>query len=371
MPHNLKRQGVLPVFFLSPKGAPERDKQQVVQDKMMEGLHGSRGFRIIASVKDSHKPTIFALSIAAFLAPVAAAQRLEGHPDVHPSGGEVGGRGRRRRAGDPQPGNQPVRPRLSDNGHRRRRHLPQLDAGEYWQICMSGWNARGGNAFAIDPKNPDRILGQGRNGGDFGPEANGIYLSTDRGASWKHVLPRNDGNEWRRDSTGVSIRQLRLHKRMLHHRLFRKPRRRPFQIRRCRRNLELYQQRQNRRGDEGPSGEGLRLPGRQFTARPRLLQERRRRQNLPQINENYTLGLDVIATRPDNVYIARWDKVLVSEDAGETFKPAGKTEGLPGGTPIQDIRVSPADPGSWPPTWRAAVVGKLRLLFRRRRRYLA
>jgi hypothetical protein len=75
-----------------------------------------------------------------------------------------------------------------------------LDAGNHWQLCMSGWNARGGNAFAIDPQAPERLLGVGANGNDFGPAANGVYLSTNRGASWKQVLPRNDGNEWRRDS---------------------------------------------------------------------------------------------------------------------------------------------------------------------------
>jgi hypothetical protein len=62
------------------------------------------------------------------------------------------------------------------------------------------------------------------------------------------------------------------------------------------------------------------------------------------INDNYTLGLEVIPTRPDAVYIARWDKVLVSKDAGENFHPVGKNQGLPAGTPIQDIRVSPVDP---------------------------
>ncbi|HLI47371.1 MAG TPA: hypothetical protein VKV18_01595 [Chthonomonas sp.] len=31
-----------------------------------------------------------------------------------------------------------------------------LDGGKHWQVCMVGWYARGGNYFAIDPRNADR-----------------------------------------------------------------------------------------------------------------------------------------------------------------------------------------------------------------------
>ena len=73
-----------------------------------------------------------------------------------------------------------------------------LDGGKHWNACTIGWNARGANAFAIDPRNPDRVLGVGGNGNDWdknwGPNyPNGLYLSTNRAARWKHLLPRNEG----------------------------------------------------------------------------------------------------------------------------------------------------------------------------------
>ena len=57
---------------------------------------------------------------------------------------------------------------------------------------MTGWEARGANGFAIDPKNARHVLGVGGNSIDWdknwGPSPNGLYLSTDKAASWKHVL---------------------------------------------------------------------------------------------------------------------------------------------------------------------------------------
>ena len=66
------------------------------------------------------------------------------------------------------------------------------DGGTHWTIAMSGWEARGANGFAIDPKNAKHVLGIGGNSmnweAGWGPSPNGLYLSTDKAASWKHVL---------------------------------------------------------------------------------------------------------------------------------------------------------------------------------------
>ena len=59
---------------------------------------------------------------------------------------------------------------------------------------MVGWNNRGANAFALDPKNADRLLGVAGNSVDLG-NWSGVYLSTDRGASWKQVLPKGEAND--------------------------------------------------------------------------------------------------------------------------------------------------------------------------------
>lgn len=68
-----------------------------------------------------------------------------------------------------------------------------LDGGKNWDLAMSGWNARGANGFAIDPKNPDHVLGIGGNSMDWNANwstnsPNGLYFSHDRAAHWKQVL---------------------------------------------------------------------------------------------------------------------------------------------------------------------------------------
>jgi photosystem II stability/assembly factor-like uncharacterized protein len=72
-----------------------------------------------------------------------------------------------------------------------------LDGGKLWQQASVGWNARGANHFAIDPRNPRRVLGVAGNsldwGENWGPSPHGVYLSTNQAASWKHVLAAREG----------------------------------------------------------------------------------------------------------------------------------------------------------------------------------
>jgi hypothetical protein len=64
-----------------------------------------------------------------------------------------------------------------------------LDGGERWEPCNVGYTPRGNSGFAIDPNNPDYCLAVGANSAPG--EWHGLYLSTDRAASWRHVLPQN------------------------------------------------------------------------------------------------------------------------------------------------------------------------------------
>jgi len=218
------------------------------------------------------------------------------------------------------------------------------DAGAHWRICMSGWNARGGNAFAIDPKNADRIVGVGANGNDFGPHSNGAYLSTDRGLTWKQTLPRDDGNEFRRDSVAMDPASFDaalgycsvVYFESRDGGLFKSTDGGATWALSCRERTGAAIKIHPSKGfiylaDHSQDGHGFYKSsdgGKTFR----------------QINANYTLGIDVIPTRPDDVFISRWDKVLVSNDAGESFHPAGRNQGLPDNTPIRDIKVCPADP---------------------------
>jgi len=72
-----------------------------------------------------------------------------------------------------------------------------LDGGAHWESSMVGWDARGANAFAIDPRNARRVLGVASNSMEWnpawGPSPHGLYLSTDKAASWRHVLAAMPG----------------------------------------------------------------------------------------------------------------------------------------------------------------------------------
>ena len=72
-----------------------------------------------------------------------------------------------------------------------------LDGGAHWEVCMTGWDARGANAFAIDPRNARRAVGVASNSMEWdpnwGPSPHGLYLSTDKASSWKHVLAATPG----------------------------------------------------------------------------------------------------------------------------------------------------------------------------------
>ncbi len=72
-----------------------------------------------------------------------------------------------------------------------------LDGGKNWEQATVGWDARGCNGVAIDPKNPSHLIGLGGNGSDWnetwGASPHGIYVSGNKAASWKHVSALLEG----------------------------------------------------------------------------------------------------------------------------------------------------------------------------------
>ncbi len=217
-----------------------------------------------------------------------------------------------------------------------------LNGGNNWQVCMVGWNARGGNGFAIDPHNADHIVGIGANSNDYG-SANGLYVSTNQGASWSQSLSigtgsqgdiefdkssysaslgictiayydgptgiwksTNGGTSWSKIKEGFYNAQIEVHPALGY----------------------LYVA-SNDGADRGfwRSSDG----GSSFT----------------QYTTDYVTGLDVIETQPDHVYISRWFKVWKSTDAGVNFDYVGNNydnDGLPDNTPLHGITVSPSNP---------------------------
>ncbi|MEM6314203.1 MAG: hypothetical protein AAF743_08950, partial [Planctomycetota bacterium] len=61
-----------------------------------------------------------------------------------------------------------------------------LNGGVTWEPANVGFTPRGTNCVAFDPRDASRIIAVGANTAAF--ERHGIYLSTDRGSSWRHVL---------------------------------------------------------------------------------------------------------------------------------------------------------------------------------------
>ncbi|MBC8138575.1 MAG: hypothetical protein H8F28_22065 [Fibrella sp.] len=72
-----------------------------------------------------------------------------------------------------------------------------LDGGKNWEQATVGWSGRGCNGVAIDPRNPSHVIGLAGNsvdwGENWGQTPNGIYLSSDKAASWKPVLGLLEG----------------------------------------------------------------------------------------------------------------------------------------------------------------------------------
>ncbi|MEI7575589.1 MAG: hypothetical protein WCK51_01755 [Armatimonadota bacterium] len=62
-----------------------------------------------------------------------------------------------------------------------------LDGGESWHQASVGFSPRGAVSIAIDPKNSDRVIVIGAN--SLPMDHHGVWLSTNRGASWKSVHP--------------------------------------------------------------------------------------------------------------------------------------------------------------------------------------
>ncbi|NJK87896.1 MAG: hypothetical protein HC906_19960 [Bacteroidales bacterium] len=220
-----------------------------------------------------------------------------------------------------------------------------LDAGNTWQICMVGWNARGCNDIAIDPKNINHIIAIGGNsGGDYTGDDNGIYVSVNKAASWQQTLKTatpeggkvaidessfdtvagyckfayysspdngfwkstNGGYSWTKITADYSSCLVKVH----------------------------------------PT-KGYVYIGSPHEANHGFWKSTDGGTTFIRKYDNYLFGLDVISTHPDNVYISGHAKIAMSEDAGETFFYPGTDwakDGLPADKPLENIRVSPANP---------------------------
>lgn len=226
------------------------------------------------------------------------------------------------------------------------------DGGKTFAPAMMGYYSIGACGFAIDPHNIDRCLAVGDNSGQDGNKYyvyNGIYLSTDRGATWKHVLPKlNRGGEKAREQIAFDPSSF------------------DPKLGFC--TVAYWAEEGN--ADE-PGGRLYRTTdgGSQWTqvadgaaygggGKTVVLKihpttgdvylagdkgfyvSRDGGRAFTQKREGSFTSLDVVPTRPDAVYLTTTDTLLRSADAGETFKPIPHT----GTSQFYRLKVSPADP---------------------------
>ncbi len=66
-----------------------------------------------------------------------------------------------------------------------------LNGGAKWEPCNVGYTPRGNAGFAIDPHNANYALAVGANSTAW--NWHGVYLTSNKAASWRSVLPQNYG----------------------------------------------------------------------------------------------------------------------------------------------------------------------------------
>ena len=228
-----------------------------------------------------------------------------------------------------------------------------LDGGAHWEVCMVGWDARGANAFAIDPRNASHVLGIAGNSMNWdphwGPTPHGLYLSVDKAASWTHVLALTGGIAGAVAFDPSSYDPARGY---------------------CTRAYHLANDQGVYRTDDGGRSWGMAhaalaaAPGRSFDAGGGfasnlqvapdgtvyaggvggLFRSRDRGRTFEAVR---TDEVDGLALTPDGrtLYISGSGGVLASRDGGTTFTALpGKGLERPAGLPVVGVTVSPADP---------------------------
>lgn len=220
-----------------------------------------------------------------------------------------------------------------------------LDGGKRWQVCMSGWDSRGANVFAIDPRDARCIIGVGGNSGDAAILCNGLYLSTDQGASWRHVLPPGVGN----DARAAVAYDLASYDAKLGH---------------C--TTAYFDSRDQglfKSTDGGVTwavinqelsncvlrvhptkGDGY--LGCNDAPRQGFYRSEDGGVSFQRTDERYVTGLNVSPAMPDAVWVSRWDKVQVSTDRGNTSATSAPMayRWVAGRPAYPDLTVSPSEP---------------------------
>jgi photosystem II stability/assembly factor-like uncharacterized protein len=220
-----------------------------------------------------------------------------------------------------------------------------LDSGKTFEPCNMGYTPRGNCGFAIDPVNTSRALAIGANSLEM--DCHGIYLTTDKGSSWSHVLPKKTKGyrDFREQVTfdkssydvGAGCCKVAYWSAAASS---------------ADGTGRLYKSADGGEtwaevADSQPLGGGIvkvhPAKGYVYVANGGgLFKSSDGGGSFAQTVQGGVTGLDVVATQPDRVFACKGNEVLVSRDAGETFTSV-TPGGLPGKRNLLQIRVSPAN----------------------------
>ncbi len=229
-----------------------------------------------------------------------------------------------------------------------------LDGGKNWEPANVGFDSRGTSGAAIDPKNPDRAVVIAAN--SVADPRNGIYLTSDRGASWKQVHSETMGaGQDRRVQVAYDASSYDAEAgltRVLYWSTLSKDK--PAWGR-SRLKPGFYKSEDGGESwDKIPGGEVVAdaylavhpIDGTVFAANPegvRLSTDGGKSWKL--VLEGMTTGLTLSPARPDTLYVTLEDGVWRSEDRGETWVELESSQSLARkGAQLRNITASPANP---------------------------
>ena len=230
-----------------------------------------------------------------------------------------------------------------------------IDGGKMWQPSNSGMLSRGCCAFAIDPNNINNILAVGAN--SMYHESNGIYLSTDRGETWKQVFSAKicgyrdfreqivfDSSSYDETNGGSMIAYWSPGQEKDKYQVWGEQAQLPHLYKSvdCGRSWKTVNDKigwdaivkvHPRKGYVYVANDS----GFYISANGGA--------DFEKVLDGVVRGLDVVLSRPDNVYITTREGLFISEDSGKNFTKAGNV-GFPTGEEnnAMNLKVSPADP---------------------------
>ncbi|WNR42915.1 hypothetical protein [Paenibacillus roseipurpureus] len=223
------------------------------------------------------------------------------------------------------------------------------NGGKQWEPSSIGFTPRGGNMIAIDPKNSNRVLIVGANG--TAHPKNGLYLSTDKAKSWKPVFTHNiSGNRDFRDSVAydpssydaaLGYTKVVYYSRIYEPKASGSPEQHPALYKSVD-GGETWTEIPN----SSAFGQSIikvhPLNGYVYAANANgLFKSTDGGMTFTLKEAGPVLSTEVIASRPDEVYIVKSDGVYRSTDSGEAFVKV--SEDFPLINPI-NLRISPVNP---------------------------